>query len=270
MSLYVVGDIQGCYRELIQLLDRVGFSFDSDQLWCVGDIVARGPDSLDALRFFVDSPAHAVHTVLGNHDLNLIGVLLGQREINPKDKIDALAASHRKLDWLDWLRQQPLCHINHEHNLLISHAGLYPWWTASQACDYAADVENTFQAEDFASFIAAMFSNQPEKWHSSLSGFDRYRFIVNAMTRMRFCSNDGKLNFSVKTHPDQVSDSHLQPWFDFYEGSHRVVFGHWAALMGETSHSRAIGLDTGCVWGNHMTLWDVDNDRYYRQSSIRQ
>jgi bis(5'-nucleosyl)-tetraphosphatase (symmetrical) len=270
MSLYVVGDIQGCYRELMQLLDKVGFSFSNDQLWCVGDIVARGPDSLEALRFFADAPNDSVRSVLGNHDLNLIGVLLGQRKVNPKDKLDAIVASNRKLDWIDWLRHQPLYHFNWEHDLFISHAGLYPWWTDVEACTHASEVEQILKSEDFSAFIEAMFGNQPQKWDSSLSGFDRYRFIVNAFTRMRYCSTNGELDFSVKTHPSDVNDSDLRPWFDFFQGKHRVAFGHWAALMGETSHSKAIGLDTGCVWGNHMTLWDVDNDSYYRQSAMRQ
>ena len=268
MSVYVVGDIQGCYRELMMLLDRVGFSYDHDQLWCVGDIVARGPDSLQALRFFADSPSSAVKTVLGNHDLNLIGVLLGHRPANPKDKLDAIVESSQRLDWIDWLRQQPLLHFDGARELIVSHAGLYPWWTLDEARSGANEVTEILQSNGFEPFIKSMFGNQPDKWNSSLSGFDRYRFIVNALTRMRYCSNDGELNFSEKMHPRDNTDSNLQPWFNHYSLPYRVVFGHWAALMGDIKQSQVIGLDTGCVWGNHMTLWDVDNNVYYRQSAI--
>lgn len=269
MSLYVVGDIQGCYRELMLLLERVGFSYQNDTLWCVGDVVARGPDSLDALRFFADAPSDAVNTVLGNHDLNLIGVLLGFRQPNPKDKIDAIIDSKRRLDWIDWLRHQPLLHVNSTHNLLISHAGFYPWWTLDQAKAGAFDVEQILQDDNFAIFIESMFGNNPDKWHSSLCGFDRYRFIVNALTRMRYCTASGKLNFSEKMHPRDNQNAELRPWFEYYSQPQRVAFGHWAALMGESTHKNAIALDTGCVWGNHMTLWDVNNDVFYDQSAVR-
>ncbi|MGM0525046.1 MAG: symmetrical bis(5'-nucleosyl)-tetraphosphatase [Pseudomonadota bacterium] len=268
MSLYVVGDIQGCYRELMMLLDKVGFSYQYDTLWCVGDIVARGPDSLQALEFFENSPQHAIRTVLGNHDLNLLGILLGFREANPKDKLDGILQSRRKLDWIDWLRQQPLLHTEAQHNLAISHAGIYPWWSLNQAKSAALELEHTLQAEDFAIFIKQMFGNKPDNWSSSLTGFDRYRFIVNAFTRMRFCHTSGELNFSEKAHPEQQADKNLRPWFEFYQQPTRVAFGHWAALMGDTNNSDVVGLDTGCVWGNHMTLWDVDKNVCYQQSAV--
>lgn len=269
MSQYVVGDIQGCYRELMLLLEHVGFSYDTDHLWCVGDIVARGPDSLDALRFFADAPDHAVNTVLGNHDLNLISVLLGLRQPHRKDNTDAIIASKRRLDWIDWLRHRPLLHLDAPHNLLISHAGLYPWWSIVEAESSALEVAHILRSDDFAAFIKSMFGDTPKKWHSSLSGFDRYRFIVNALTRMRYCTADGELNFSEKMHPRDNNDNELRPWFDYYDQPYRVAFGHWAALMGDSTHKQTIALDTGCVWGNHMTLWDVDNDIFYHQSAVR-
>lgn len=269
MSLYIVGDIQGCYRELMALLDHVGFSHQSDQLWCVGDIVARGPDSLEALRFFVDSPNASVRTVLGNHDLNLIGVLLGTRDLNPKDKLGPIVESTRRLDWIDWLRQQPLMHWDPQRDVAVSHAGIYPWWTLTDAQNCASDVEAQLQSEKFASFIKTMFGNEPTQWSSSLRGIDRYRFIVNAFTRMRYCDQRGHLEFSLKSHPRDNVDSGWQPWFHHYRQPTQVAFGHWAALMGETESEKIIGLDTGCVWGNYMTLWDVDSKTFYRQPAVK-
>lgn len=268
MSLYVVGDIQGCYRELMQLLEQVGFSYQNDTLWCVGDIVARGPDSQSALHFFMNAPDGVINSVLGNHDLNLIGILLGQRQANPNDQLDAILASRQRLDYIDWLRQLPLLHHNSEHNLVISHAGFYPWWTLDDAKKGAFDVERVLKNNDFGIFIKSMFGNQPDKWDSSLAGFDRYRFIVNALTRMRYCTEEGVLNFSEKSHPSDITDEKLQPWFHYYSQPYRIAFGHWAALMGDTNDDNVIGLDTGCVWGNHMTLWDVDNNVFYQQSAV--
>ena len=250
------------------LLERVAFNPQTDELWCVGDIVARGPDSLAALRFFAEAPT-SVKTVLGNHDLNLMAILLGKRKANPNDKLDAILQSPQRLDWLDWLRQQPLLHIKEDRKLIISHAGFYPHWTLNDARTGALDVQQILRGENFATFISAMFGNQPDYWHSSISGFDRYRFIVNALTRMRYCTSEGKLVFSEKGHPRDHQNDALQPWFAQYNQPYWVAFGHWAALMGDTSNERVIGLDTGCVWGNHMTLWDVDNHVFYQQSAVR-
>ncbi|WP_404400239.1 symmetrical bis(5'-nucleosyl)-tetraphosphatase [Idiomarina seosinensis] len=268
MSLYIVGDVHGCYKELMQLLDTVGFSYQHDTLWCVGDIIARGPDSLAALQFFVDAPEHAVRTVLGNHDLNLLGILAGQRKANPKDRLDALLNSRRRLDWLDWIRQQPLFHFIPQYQLAVTHAGFYPWWSLTQAKQASSEVEQQLKADDIMVFLKQMFGNQPTQWDSSLSGYSRYRFIVNAFTRMRFCHSDGRLDFSEKGNPEQCNNKELTPWYQFYQQSFTTVFGHWAALMGETDRPQTIGLDTGCVWGNYMTLWDVERDIYHQQSAI--
>ncbi|MGM0480910.1 MAG: symmetrical bis(5'-nucleosyl)-tetraphosphatase [Pseudomonadota bacterium] len=268
MSFYVVGDIHGCYKELMQLLDQVGFSYQHDTLWCVGDIVARGPDSLAALKFFAEAPADSVHTVLGNHDLNLLGILSGQRKANSKDRLDAVLGSPRRLDWLDWLRHQPLFHFASQQQLAVTHAGFYPWWSLDQAREAANEVESALQADHFTLFLEHMFGNNPSQWSSSLQGYDRYRFIVNAFTRMRFCYSDGRLDFSEKAHPEQRNDTQLEPWYQFYQQPFQTVFGHWAALMGETANNQVIGLDTGCVWGNFMTLWDQERDIYYQQSAV--
>lgn len=269
MATYLVGDIQGCYAELMELLDEVGFSSKTDSLWCVGDIVARGPDSKAALDFFVDSGA-AVNTVLGNHDLNLLAVLMGSREVNPKDKLNAIVSSTRRLDYIDWIREQPLLHHFEQHNTLLSHAGIYPFWSTAQAKTLASEVTQSLKSDAMPSLVEHMFSNQPNNWCSSLSGFDRYRFIINAFTRMRFCSKTGELDFHRKNHPRIDTDAQWKPWFELSHSNDRIVFGHWAALMGETQNTKYIGLDTGCVWGQHMTLFHLEEAKYFTQPALSQ
>lgn len=269
MSLYIVGDIQGCFRELQALLTQVSFNPDRDTLWCVGDVVARGPDSKDALAFFYQH-SNSVKTVLGNHDLNLMAILLGYRQPNPKDKLDAILSSPQRHAWLDWMRQQPLMKQDTTNKLVMSHAGIYPWWTLQQAAQHAREVENTLQGDEFEAFMRVLFGDTPSKWSSSLHGFDRYRFIVNAFTRMRYCSPNGELEFSQKDNPYQGSSQNSdKPWFQFWpESDHRILFGHWAALMGETRRKDVIALDTGCVWGQHMTLYCAESDTYFHQPAL--
>lgn len=268
MATYAVGDIQGCYRELMALLETVGFSHKTDQLWCVGDIVARGPDSADAIRFFYENE-HSVHTVLGNHDLNLVAVLLGHREAKRNDKLSGILTASEKLDWVDWLRSQPLMQQLNP-STVISHAGIYPWWSVEEAQTYADEVSAVLNNNDFEDFIKSMFSNKPSKWDSSLSGFDRYRFIVNAFTRMRYCHPNAELDLTRKDDPYQhSSQDDLQPWFYFWSSSdYRLLFGHWAALMGNTHRQDILALDTGCVWGQYMTLYDLSNDKFYYQNAF--
>ncbi|RUO68307.1 symmetrical bis(5'-nucleosyl)-tetraphosphatase [Idiomarina ramblicola] len=269
MSHYIVGDIQGCFRELEALLSQVGFNPTVDSLWCVGDIVARGPNSRDALKFFYQNSG-SVHTVLGNHDLNLMAVLLGFRKPNPKDKLDELLADEQRFAWLDWLRHQPLLKPLNSVKTVVAHAGIYPWWTLGEATKYANEVENVLAGEQFESCMQQLFGDSPKKWDSSLQEFDRYRFIVNAFTRMRYCSPDGELEFSKKDNPYQSSSQNsLKPWFNFWpESESRVVFGHWAALMGETRRQDVIALDTGCVWGQHMTLYNVESKTFFHQPAF--
>ena len=269
MSHYIVGDIQGCFRELEALLTQVAFNPASDSLWCVGDIVARGPDSRDALKFFYQNSS-SVHTVLGNHDINLMAVLLGFRKPNPKDKLGELLADEQRFAWLDWLRHQPLLQQLKNSNTIVAHAGIYPWWKLDEATQYANEVGKVLAGNQFQNFMQELFGNFPKKWDSSLQGFDRYRFIVNAFTRMRYCSPDGELEFSKKDNPyDSSSQDSFTPWFKFWpESDNRLIFGHWAALMGETRRQDVVALDTGCVWGQHMTLYNVESKKFFYQPAF--
>lgn len=260
MARYIVGDIQGCALELKQLLAKVNFKPQFDQLWCVGDLVGRGPDSLATIQF-LQRLGDAVKIVLGNHDLNLLSVLLNVREADPRDKLDAIIAlpDLEKQQLITWLVQQPLMR-QIDDQVVISHAGVYPWWTVAQAQTYANEVsqalQQAWQQNTLGEFLQSMYGNEPNIWSNDLCGPERIRFIINAFTRMRFCDQEGHLNFSAKTSPaEQTADADLVPWFELWDIDRAtLVFGHWAALMGKTHREDVIGLDTGCVWGNRLTL----------------
>lgn len=259
MARYLVGDIQGCARQLEAALAQVAFDPQQDELWCVGDIVGRGPNSLQCLQLLRQLGA-AVRITLGNHDLNLLAILTGVRAADPRDRLDDilnLPESARK-DWLDWLIQHPLLH--RDDHLVMTHAGIYPGWSIDDAERYAEEAHQAlicaWQQGQLAEFLSAMYGNEPSCWSPELVARERWRFMINALTRMRFCDAQGNLDLRVKTAPtDPTVPSTLKPWFDLRpESSTTIVFGHWAALMGATQRKDIIGLDTGCVWGAYLTL----------------
>lgn len=273
MALYLVGDVQGCYAELNQLLDRVSFNPRFDQLWAVGDLVARGPDSLAVLNLF-QQLGPAAQTVLGNHDLHLLSILSGVKRAKPADQLEpilALPVSQRE-QLLDWLCQRPL--LLQQPQLLVSHAGIYPWWSVEQALDYAHEVQlslqQAWQRQTLADWLTTMYGNEPAQWHDGLHRDERIRFIINAFTRMRFCYPDGRLDFNAKEQPTAAAlSSGLIPWFELWQPSEqRLVFGHWAALAGATGRDDVIGLDTGCVWGQHLTLWRWPDGQSWQQPAL--
>lgn len=262
MARYIVGDIQGCLTELKQLLAQVNFSPVFDELWCVGDLVGRGPDSLATLNFIKGLGASA-SVVLGNHDLNLLAVLLNVREADPRDKLETIISLPEadKHQLINWLVQQPLM-LQSNDQLVMSHAGVYPWWSVEQAQSYANEVtdalQQAWQSGQLAVFLQSMYGNQPTLWSDALRGDERRRFIINAFTRMRYCNQQGHLNFTCKTAPQALgadNEDGLVPWFELWDiDAVTLVFGHWAALMGNTGRDDIIGLDTGCVWGEYLSL----------------
>lgn len=265
MATYFVGDIQGCFSDLQKLLAQANFDPQSDQLWLTGDLVARGPESLETLRF-VKQLGDAAVTVLGNHDLHLLAIDAGLAKINPKDKTQAILDAHDKVELLDWLRQQPLFARHPEHNVVMVHAGIAPQWQQQQAELLAKEVEAQLQHDDYRTLLANMYGAQPDYWQDDLQGFDRYRFIINAFTRMRFCAADGQLEFHNKHSPAENDNDAHQPWYEIagqhLQGAH-VIFGHWAALEGNCSHKNATNLDTGCVWGNSLTMLRWEDKAIY-------
>ncbi|MCZ8529526.1 symmetrical bis(5'-nucleosyl)-tetraphosphatase [Alteromonas sp. PRIM-21] len=262
-NTYVIGDIQGCYDGLRRVLDKVEFDETNDKLFAVGDLVARGEDSLSTLRF-LKSLGSQFSSVLGNHDLHLLAVVNGIRKAKKSDKLEPLLYAADLTELVDWLRQFPLAAKLDEQSIMV-HAGLYPQWSIDECVSLSDEVSNILKSDDYATFLSKMYGNTPDKWSDKLEDDERLRFIVNACTRMRFVHTDGTLDFDNKSHPSTVSNSPnstLKPWFEVENTklttSQRVIFGHWAALSGHTNNSQFVGLDTGYVWGQSMTLLNLD------------
>lgn len=251
MAIYAVGDIQGCYNELEQMLELISFDKKSDQLWLVGDLVNRGADSLAVLRL-VESMGDAAITVLGNHDLHLLAVAAGVAELHHGDTLDEILAAPDRDELLTWLRQQRMLHVQDNHVLL--HAGLLPAWSVPRAQSLALEVEQQLRGDNYATFLKKMYGNTPDRWDESLSGYERLRVITNALTRMRICTNQGVMDFKFKGEVKDVPGDYL-PWYEVPSRANAeatVVFGHWSAL-GLIIKPNVIALDTGCLWGNALS-----------------
>ena len=266
---YVIGDVQGCFEALKQLLKTIQFDADQDFLWFAGDLVARGENSIGALRFIkkmVDSGVAA--TVLGNHDLNLLAVARGIKDINPKDNIDDVIHALESDDLIEWLRHQPLCVFPNEQTVL-THAGIPLIWTAEQAATLAKEVEAVISHEDFAvvdAFLAEMYGKKPDVWSDDLEGNARLRCITNYLTRMRLTDATGRLEFSFKDSLDDPMPEGFKPWFEFDSQAaqtHQILFGHWAALQGKTISDKIQNLDGGCVWGHQLIAYRLEDKNLF-------
>lgn len=265
MAIYVVGDIQGCFDPLCRLLDKVAFNPARDQLWSVGDIVNRGPESLATLRF-LKGLGPAFRMVLGNHDLHMLAVAKRLRKSNPKDTLDEVLRSPDRNELLLWLQGQPL--LIHDEEILLVHAGLPPQWSLAEAKAYAHEVESVLGDERAESFLSTMYGNQPDCWSDTLTGTARWRAIANYLTRMRFCDSSGRLELSTKLAPEQAPPGFL-PWFSHPLRKTRhmdIIFGHWASLAGRDCGMHLFPLDTGCVWGRTLRLLDLSQKTYYQVS----
>jgi bis(5'-nucleosyl)-tetraphosphatase (symmetrical) len=264
MSTYVVGDIQGCLQPLKCLLRAVKFKPGQHVLWSVGDLVNRGPKSLHVLRYMYDMRDSLV-VVLGNHDLHLLAVAAGVRKPSRSDTLDKILKAPDRDKLLDWLAQQPLIH--HEHGYTLVHAGIPPQWSVQEALGYAAEVEAALRGPDRAQFLGAMYGNEPVQWSEDLTGMARLRVITNYLTRMRFCTKQGRLDLQSKgSSPTpgvpMLGDGPVLPWYSHTgrkTADDRIVFGHWATIAGRTNHPHAIALDTGCVWNGALSLYHLDS-----------
>ncbi len=262
MAIYALGDVQGCYDEMQRLLDTLAFDPSRDTLWLVGDLVNRGSQSLEVLRFVKSLGDRAV-TVLGNHDLHLLVVAAGVRRPHTGDTLDAILNASDRDELLDWLRRQRLMHTGSGHAMV--HAGLLPQWSISQAMTLAGEVEQALSGEGYAEFLQRMYGNTPASWSEQLQGHDRLRVIVNAMTRLRLCTPDGVMEFSHKTGLEGAPAGYL-PWFDVTERASRdtpIVFGHWAAL-GLKLRTDLLGLDSGCVWGRRLSAMRLEDRKLFQ------
>lgn len=257
MTDYAIGDIQGCYDRLQDVLGKSGFSPSRDRLWVAGDLINRGPESLKTLRYIANLGSSA-KVVLGNHDLHLLAVALGDHKPKRKDTLAEILNAPDRDHLMHWLRQQNLCVYDPERNLMMAHAGVPHIWNIEQTLAAAREVEAVIRGEQAEEYFALMYGNQPEGWDDDLQGMDRWRVITNYFTRMRFIASDGRLELTVKESADTAPAGYA-PWFEFSRPDDlRVIFGHWAALEGDTGSDQFIGLDTGCVWGGALTMMNLD------------
>jgi bis(5'-nucleosyl)-tetraphosphatase (symmetrical) len=260
MARWAIGDVQGCADELEELLEHIAFKADRDQLWFVGDIVNRGPKSLQALRLVRSLRDNAV-CVLGNHDLHLLAVALVSARIRKSDTIsDVLEASDRER-LIEWLLERPLAYYSPQQDDLLLHAGVVPQWSVAETLQLASEVQQALR-DDPQRLFGAMYGDRPDRWQPGLSGADRLRFAINVLTRLRFCTTDGRIDFKQKGKPDSAP----APWIPWFKAPHRatsatrIVFGHWSAL-GLYRADHVLGLDTGCVWGGALTAVNLDAPR---------
>lgn len=256
MATYVFGDLQGCYVELKQLLNKLHYNPSVDRLGFVGDLVNRGPDSLATLRFIrsLENPI----VVLGNHDVYLLALALDPSLYCSSPQLAEVLQAPDCDELIAWLRQQPLLYHDTRHHSVFVHAGIPPQWSLEQAKQFALEVETLIQSDDFPKMVSHLFGDQPEHWHDQLSTLDRYRYILNAFTRMRCCDQQGKLDLQYKGTADGCAPG-LKPWFTWPSRvNEKIIFGHWAAINGETHTQGMEALDTGCAWGNRLTAYCLE------------
>ena len=266
MSTYVIGDVQGCFDELETLLGQISFNPQRDTLVFVGDLVNRGPKSLETLAYIYNLPNKIV--VLGNHDLYLINLVYKALPSNYKPHtLLPLLKSPTVSKWVDWLRQQPLMYKNDKLKYIAVHAGIPPQWNIEKAYRCANEVSDALKKDDFFSFLKNMFGDRPEYWCDSLSGLNRLRYITNAFTRMRLCTAMGCLDtHTLKVHTD---DTNYRPWFEWNNNldGYQLYFGHWAALNGKSTNPHCTALDTGCVWGGKLTAVCLETKELFQVAS---
>jgi bis(5'-nucleosyl)-tetraphosphatase (symmetrical) len=258
MARWAIGDVQGCCDELEQLLARIRFSGGRDRLWFVGDLVNRGPRSLKALRLVHALGDNAV-SVLGNHDLHLLAVALAGEKLRKNDTLSEILAAPDRDELLEWLLLLPLAHFESEHGDLLLHAGVLPQWSVALTLQLAGEVQHALR-DDPRMLLSGMYGDQPDRWQATLAGPDRLRFAINVLTRLRFCTADGRVDFKQKGKPDSAPKPWL-PWFKVpgrASREQRIVFGHWSAL-GFHSERGVLALDTGCVWGGALTAVNLDD-----------
>jgi bis(5'-nucleosyl)-tetraphosphatase (symmetrical) len=262
LAIFAIGDVQGCYRSLRRLVDLIGFSPASDRLWFVGDVVNRGPESLQVLRY-IKNLGPAAQMVLGNHDLFLLAAAEGIVALRPQDTLHDVLAAEDRAELLGWLQQQPLHHL--EGAYLMVHAGLLPQWTVSEADRLAKDVAVTLAGPHSRTFLQTLFHDAPAQWSSTLLGFQRIAAIARVLTRIRVCTPSGEMAGGFSGPPDKAPAGYV-PWFEIparQSADATIVIGHWAALGLHLTHN-ILALDSGCVWGRSLTAVRLE-DRHIIQ-----
>ncbi len=265
MATYAIGDLQGCFDPFRRLLDFIDFDPERDRLWCVGDLVNRGPQSLEVLRFVKGLGGGAV-TVLGNHDLHLVMQGAGYGKAGKEDTLAAILAAPDRDELLGWLRSLPLFHV--EGGWGMVHAGLLPGWDVAKAQALSDEVSAALTAPNYVDFLANMWGSEPDAWRDDLAGWDRLRVVVNAMTRMRFVTPDGRMEFRAPgaKGPPERGPAGCVPWFDAPDrksADHAILCGHWSAL-GLRLTDTLLALDTGCLWGGSLTAVRLEDRRVFQ------
>jgi bis(5'-nucleosyl)-tetraphosphatase (symmetrical) len=261
MSTYVIGDIQGCYHCLQILLEKINFCSQTDRLWLVGDLINRGPRSLEVLRF-IKSLGTTAQIVLGNHDLGLLIHWRNKHIMKHTEFLDEILSAPDAEELLDWLRKQPLMYSDKEKRIILVHAGLYPFWSIETAQQHATLLSQALQSEQFSAVLSELAGDQPTRWKEQLPVIEQYRFICNAFTRMRYLSPDGTLHLKQKG-PEPFINESLFAWFlhpALELQDYRLIFGHWAALQGKCTHPQIEAIDTGCVWGGELTALRIEDN----------
>ncbi|SOD18890.1 symmetrical bis(5'-nucleosyl)-tetraphosphatase [Nitrosomonas ureae] len=267
MATYAIGDLQGCFTEFQRLIDLIRFDPMQDRLWLVGDIVNRGPDSLSLLRY-IKQAGDAILMVLGNHDLHLLTVAAGKAKNLSNDTIQPILDAPDREELLHWLRHQKLFHSEGHYTMV--HAGLLPSWSISQAEQLAREVECALQQDNAQELLSRMYGDEPNYWQDEWADYMRLRVIVNAMTRMRVCTSEGKMNFTYKGNLQSVPSGYF-PWFNVpnrVSQNTTIICGHWSAL-GLHITDNIIALDTGCVWGGQLTAIRLEDRRVFQLSCVQ-
>ena len=262
MALYLIGDLQGCYSSLSQLLQKLDFSPSRDTLYLLGDLVNRGPKSLEVLENLIKWGSSA-QCVLGNHDLHLLAASTGARALRPDDTLDLILNSPQKTHLLDWLRHRPMAmHLSLPKNeILMIHAGVLPSWTLDQTLSYAKEVEMVLQSNQYVDFFNHMYGNQPSRWSDDLTGYERLRLITNTLSRCRFANANDEIELKTK-EGSGAAPAGFMPWFEIpgrQTANCLVAFGHWST-MGLVMRDNILALDTGCVWGGSLSAVEIYSD----------
>lgn len=265
MATYAIGDIQGCYDELRQLLNKINFKSDCDTVWFTGDLVNRGPKSLQTLRFVKALGDNAI-TVLGNHDLHLLAIAFTTDKAGKKDTLNEILNATDREELLNWLEHQPLIHTDDESNMTMVHAAIHPDWGVDKAHTLAREVEAILKSEQHTDFYQNMYGDDPAGWSDDLQGWGRLRHITNVFTRLRFCDHDRNLALRHKCEPGSQPDG-LLPWFSVNNRTTKndsIVFGHWSTLIlaKDIEYKNVYPLDTGCLWGGHLTAMRIDDGSF--------
>lgn len=272
MSTYLVGDIHGCYYELQAILDQVNFNSSKDTLWITGDLVSRGPNSLEVLRY-IKNLGPAAKLVLGNHDLHLIAIYIGIKQNKKFNKLNNLLQAPDIDELIHWLRSQPLLQIDESKKIIMVHAGINPQWNIITAKKCAKKLENVLSSNHYKKFFDYIIGyNTINYWSDKLDELSRLRFISNAFTRMRYCLPNGQLDFLCKLSPNNAP-LHLKPWFMIPNSSinnYTIFFGHWSSLVDSNilKPNNIIGLDTGCCWGGKLTMFHLETMKFIQQKSF--